>query len=73
MKEAEPGTRSLRWPELDRFLVQFLESRTIRVTAVYPPPNPKYGTKEMENWARYLFPESTRKGIVDLAEQLDSL
>ena len=73
IEEAEPGMRSVGWSGLDRFLVQFSESYTIRVTAVYPPPEPKYGTREMEDWARYLFPESTGKGIVNLVGKFDLL
>lgn len=68
MEEAEPG---MRWSDLDRFLVQFLESHSIHMTIVYPRPEEKCGMREMEEWARCLLPELTGRGIVDVVEQFD--
>ena len=54
-----PGTK---WLDLDRLLVQFWESRSIRPMLVCPLT--EYYTRESRDWCRHLFPELTRKRIV---------
>ena len=54
------------WLDLDRLLVQFCESRSIRPTIVYP--RVKNHAKEMREWAGFLLPEVTKRGIADLVE-----
>ena len=55
------------WSDLDPLLIQLWESHSIRTMISYPPP-------ELEEEggaagrAKYLLPESTGRGIVDLDE-----
>ena len=60
---ANPGTR---WLDLDRLLVQFWESRSIRPKVVYP--RTMDGKKGLRDWAGYLLPEITKGGIIDVVE-----
>ena len=61
--EANPDTK---WWDLDRLLIQFWESHSIRPTVVCLPVEiEKNGARY---WSGHLFPESTRRGIIDLVE-----
>ena len=63
IEEPNLGTQ---WLDLDRLLVQFWDSRSIRPKVVHPlTENEK---KEMGDWAGHLFPELTKRGIIDLVE-----
>ena len=48
--------------DLDRLLVQFWDSRSIRPKVV----TEKKGKRD---WAGYLLPEITKRGIIDLVEE----
>jgi len=54
------------WSDLDRLLVQFWESCCTRpkviCTALFG------GRRDMEEFVEYLFPELTKRGLIDLAE-----
>ena len=65
IREADPG---MQWSDLDRLLPQFLESRPIRARVVYTPDDNErwLGARPMLVWAKYLLPESIKRGIVDL-------
>ena len=67
IEEASPG---MQWSDLDRILVQFLESRPIRAAVVYPPDDAedywRFRTRPMRAWANYLLPKSIKRGIVNL-------
>ena len=60
---ANPGTR---WLDLDRLLVQFWESRSIRPKVVYP--RTMDGKRGLRDWAGYLLLEITKRGIIDVVE-----
>ena len=61
------GTNSgLRWWNLDRLLVQFWESKSIRPKVLYSQM--EYGMERANDLARCLMPESSRRGIIDLVE-----
>ena len=53
------------WSDLDRLLVQFWDSRSIRPKVLLPPTRKEVG---MKDWGEHLFPELTRRGVVDLVE-----
>ena len=60
IEEANPGTR---WSDLDHLLLEFWKSRSIRLKVVDPrTKDEKRGTKD---WASYLLPEITKRGIID--------
>ena len=59
-----PGTQ---WLDLDRLLVQFWVSRSIRPKIVYPGN----ATEIMKDWIVCLLPEITKRGIVDLVKGPD--
>ena len=63
IEEASPG---MRWSDLDRFLVQFLESRLIRA-AVVCNSGGRFRARRMKVWAKYLLPESIKRGVVNPA------
>ena len=54
-----------RWHDLDRLLVQFWTSHSIRPIVTYEAGARR---KDMRDHAPSLLPELTRRGIVDLAE-----
>ena len=66
IEKANPGTR---WSDLDRVLVRLWESHVTHVTVVYPQPGRRRGAREMKDWAVYLLPEVTKRGIIDLVEE----
>ena len=55
-----------KWLDLDRLLVQFWESRSIRPKVVCNLT--ELEKKEGRDWGGHLFPELTRRGIIDLVE-----
>ena len=57
-----------QWLDLDRLLLQFWDSRSIRPKVVYPPA----GKTQVRNWAEELFPESTKRGIILVKHFKDS-
>lgn len=61
-----PGTR---WSDLDRLLVGFWESRSIRAAVVYHRTPRRNGARGIRDWATYLFPELTKRGVIDLVEE----
>ena len=65
IREADPG---MQWSDLDRLLPQFLESRPIRARVVYTPDDNErwLGVMPTSVWAKYLLPESIKRGIIDL-------
>ena len=58
--------RAMRWLALDRFLVQFWESRSIRPKIVHPRTEEE---EERRDWVKFLLPEGMKRGIIDLAEE----
>ena len=66
--EANPG---MKWSDLDRLLVQLLESRSIRAAIVVHPSEEerKLTVRPMTVWAKYLLPESINSGFVELFEE----
>jgi hypothetical protein len=61
IEEADPGTR---WSDLEHLLVTLWESHSVRVKVVYPQTQTR--TKD---WAVYLFPELTKRGIIEVVEE----
>ena len=55
------------WPDLDRLLVRFWESRSIR-TKFAGRDDPRDGVGGVMGLAKRLLPESTRRGIIDPRE-----
>ena len=55
-----------RWSEIDRILVQFSELHPIRLELSCPRSETKRRVKDL---AEYLFPEMTRRKIVDFVEK----
>ena len=53
------------WLDLDRLLVRFWTSHSIRPRLMYGSDE---GQKDIENHTRCLLPELTRRGLVDLVE-----
>ena len=66
IENASPG---VRWSDLDRVLIKLWESHMTRVKVIYPQPGISYGGREMRDWAVYLLPESTKRGITDLVQE----
>jgi hypothetical protein len=56
-----------QWLDLDRLLVQFWESRSIRPRIVHSGAS-REGKEEATNCIRCLLPEITRRGIIHLVE-----
>jgi hypothetical protein len=56
------------WSDLDRALVQLWESHSIRVKVVYPR-FPEWSVATTKVLLGRLFPEMTKRGIVNLAEE----
>ena len=61
----------VQWPDLDRLLVKFWESRLIRPRVIYPLVfrTTKGGmpySGSMKDWIRRLLPETMGRGIIDL-------
>lgn len=65
IEEANLGTR---WSDLERLLIECWDSRSIRVEVVYPQTQTRNLARGMKDWAVYLFPELTKRGIIDLVE-----
>ena len=61
-----PENPGIRWLDLDRLLVQYWDTYSILTRVVYP--RIESGMRGIERWARYLFPEMTKRGIIDLDE-----
>ena len=59
-------TKSRQWSELDRILVQLWESHLIRLKVTCAAPKEKKEQDQMRGWMVYLFPETTKRGIIDL-------
>jgi hypothetical protein len=60
---AKPG---MRWSDLDHLLVRLLESYSIHPKVVCP--RSKNITRGVKDWTRYLLPETTERGTVELVE-----
>jgi len=63
----EAANPSMQWPDLDRLLVQFWDSRSIRPKVVYP--RTKNEKRRMKGWVGNLLPEIKKRGIIDLVEE----
>lgn len=59
---------SVRWSELDRLLLQFWDSHSIRPRVIGVQMEGEEEEKPARDWIRYLLPEVTKRGIVDLVE-----
>ena len=57
----------MRWSDLDRLLVGFWESRSIRPKVMCPQPRTE-DEGRVGDLAEYLLPELTRRGIMDIVE-----
>jgi len=53
------------WQDLDRLLVQFWTSHSIRPQVVYVPAE---GEEDMRDHAPHLLPDLTKRGLVDLVQ-----
>ena len=62
--EVETVNSGMRWSDLDRLLVQFSKSHSIRSQVLYP--RTRFGTKEVKDWVGQMLQESSRRGVVDL-------
>ena len=62
----DPG---VRWSDLDRVLIKLWDSRATRIKVMYPQPGISGRGREMKDWAAYLLPESTKRGITDLVQE----
>jgi len=51
-----------QWPDLDRLLVRFWDSCSIRPKVVYPQTGDP--GKETRDWVSYLLPEITERGVL---------
>ena len=60
--------------DLDRVLVKLWESLAIHIPFVYPPPEIEEVIQGMEEGMQdlfvYMLPELTKRGIVDLVEEI---
>lgn len=66
IENMDPGTR---WSDLDHRLVELWESRSVRGRVVYHRTQTRDGGRGSRDWATYLFPELTKRGIIDLVEE----
>ena len=57
------------WSDLDPLLVQFWKSHSIRTKILHPRPSPENQGSGVMYWYKHLLPESTERGIIDLAER----
>jgi hypothetical protein len=57
----------MRRSDLDRLLVQLWKAHSIHPKVVCP--RSKNISKRVEDWARYLLPETGERGTVELVEQ----
>ena len=64
INETEEQVRR-QWQDLDRMLVQFLASRSIRPKVMYEVGG---GEKDLRGHAPSLLPELTKSGLIDLVE-----
>ena len=56
------------WLGLDRLLVHLLESRSIRPTIIRTKPGGETNSEHRKDYIGCLFPELTRRGLIDLIE-----
>ena len=63
----ERGRPGMRWSDLDRLLVGFWESRSIRPKVMCPQPRTE-DEGRVGDLAEYLLPELTKRGIMDVVE-----
>jgi hypothetical protein len=60
-----------RWWDLDRFMIQFLDSRPVHLKVMYPEVRnfrTEVQVKGMRDWAVHLLPETTKRRDVDIIE-----
>lgn len=53
-----------QWLELDRLLAKLQESQSVRPKVLYTVP-PPMGTEDARSYMECLFPEMTKRGVVD--------
>jgi hypothetical protein len=68
-EQIEGANHGTRWSDLDRLLVKFRESHSSRVMVTYREPQTSEGVRGIKDWAAYLLPEVTRRGIADMVEE----
>jgi len=56
------------WKDLDQLLVQFWSTHSIRPQVVYTVGNRGDGLRDLRDWLPSLWPELTRRGLIDLVE-----
>ena len=56
-----------KWSELDRLLIQFSDTHSIRLKVSYNVLRDEW--KKIEVWVRCLLPEMTKRGLIDSMEQ----
>ena len=59
----------MKWPDLDRLLVELSESHAIRTTFVCRKLRTAVGTRGVKDWASFLLPEMMKRAAVDLFEE----
>lgn len=57
-----------QWLELDRLLVRFWESHSIRPTVISTTPEEEKEKDDVRGCIECLLPEATKRGITDLVE-----
>ena len=58
-----------QWPELDRFLVQFWESCSVRPKVVCTRLKEEKAKEKVRGSIKCSLPEMTKRGIIDLVER----
>lgn len=64
IRQVEAAKPGMRWSDLDGFLVQLCSSGSISPKILCP--RSKNTTQRVDDWARYLLPETAKKGTVEL-------
>ena len=65
IEEVNPGAQ---WSDLDRVLVKLWELQATHIQVVCPRAEERNLARKMKDWAVYLLPELTRRGIADLIQ-----
>lgn len=66
IEEVNPGAR---WSDLDHALVKLWESQATRIKVMYPRPGERNMARKMKDWAVYLLPGLTKRGIAELTQE----
>ena len=67
VRELDKANPEVAWSDLDRLLVKFWESRSIRTRLGLTEPPKRAGG--MRGLAMFLLPELTKRGMIDFVEE----